>query len=260
MQRALLEVLLLAVTGGLLGGWIVLRRLAFFTHAVGTATFPGLVVAVALGITSQLAAVVAALGFTVGTETLRRGRAKTYDAATAVVLVGMLALGVVLASDVFDVGTATDRLLFGTLVGLGTDDVVWSAAIALVVVATSCALWRTWQAGTFDPTTARLSGLSTALAEYLLLGLIALAVVSSLATVGALLVSALFVIPAATVALRARSTSSLVLGAAVLAAIEGTGGLLLAYNLDVPPGAAIAVIAGICFALAAIPTVMKGLQ
>ena len=45
MQRALLESLLLAVLAGVLGSWIVLRRLAFFTHGVGTAAFPGLVVA-----------------------------------------------------------------------------------------------------------------------------------------------------------------------------------------------------------------------
>ncbi len=45
MQRALAELALLSVPAGLLGAWIVLRRLAFYTHAVGTATFPGLVVA-----------------------------------------------------------------------------------------------------------------------------------------------------------------------------------------------------------------------
>ena len=49
MRTALVELLLLAVAGGLLGAWIVLRRLAFFSHAVGTATFPGLVVAEAAG-------------------------------------------------------------------------------------------------------------------------------------------------------------------------------------------------------------------
>ena len=45
VQRALVEMLLLAVPAGVLGSWIVLRRLAFFTHAVGSASFPGLVLA-----------------------------------------------------------------------------------------------------------------------------------------------------------------------------------------------------------------------
>ena len=56
MQRALLEMLMLSVLGGVLGSWIVLRRLAFFTHGVGTAAFPGLVVAGPWGITPQVAA------------------------------------------------------------------------------------------------------------------------------------------------------------------------------------------------------------
>ena len=45
LQRAVLEIALLAVPAGLLGSWIVLRRLAFFTHAVGTVSFPALVLA-----------------------------------------------------------------------------------------------------------------------------------------------------------------------------------------------------------------------
>ncbi|MDQ3722710.1 MAG: metal ABC transporter permease, partial [Actinomycetota bacterium] len=63
MQRALLATLLLAVAAGLLGTWVVLRRLAFFAHAAGTATFPGLVVAGPWGIAAPLAALGAGLGF-----------------------------------------------------------------------------------------------------------------------------------------------------------------------------------------------------
>ena len=54
MQRALVEALLLAGLAGVLGSWIVLRRIAFFTHGVGTAAFPGLVVAVPAGVAPQL--------------------------------------------------------------------------------------------------------------------------------------------------------------------------------------------------------------
>ena len=80
MQRAIVEILLLAVLAGALGGWIVLRRLAFFTHSVGTAAFPGLVVAGAWGIAPQLAALATALGFAGARERLARGDDE--DAAT----------------------------------------------------------------------------------------------------------------------------------------------------------------------------------
>ena len=136
MQRALVEIGLLAVLAGVLGAWIVLRRLAFFTHSVGTATFPGLVVAAAWGIAPQLAALGAALGFAGLRERLARGRESEEDAATGILLVAALALGAVLASDVYRSGAGVDRLLFGTLIGLSDRDLVLTAvAAALALVA-----------------------------------------------------------------------------------------------------------------------------
>ena len=90
VQRGLIEVLILAVPAGLLGTWIVLRGLAFFSHAVGTAAFPGLVLADGLGFAAPLGAFGAALAFTVGASALR-GRRTGEDAVVALVLVGCLA-------------------------------------------------------------------------------------------------------------------------------------------------------------------------
>ena len=131
MQRAIAELALLAVLAGVLGSWIVLRRLAFYTHAVGTATFPGLVVAVPWGVAPQLTALAAALGFGAGIERLSRGRRLDPGAATGLLLVAALAVGSVLASDVYESGAGVDQLLFGTLIGLSERD-VWLTAAAVV--------------------------------------------------------------------------------------------------------------------------------
>ncbi|HEV2059756.1 MAG TPA: metal ABC transporter permease, partial [Solirubrobacteraceae bacterium] len=104
MQRALLATLLLAVAAGLLGTWIVLRRLAFFVHATGTATFPGLVVAGPWGIAPPLAALGAGLGFAGLLSRITRRGATGADAATGLLLTAALALGVILASDVYRSG------------------------------------------------------------------------------------------------------------------------------------------------------------
>jgi len=119
MQRALLATLLLAVAAGLLGTWIVLRRLAFFAHAVGTATFPGLVVAGPWGLAPPIAALGAGLGFAGLLARITRRGATSADAATGLLLTAALALGAILASDVYSSGAGVDRLLFGTLLGLG---------------------------------------------------------------------------------------------------------------------------------------------
>src|SRR5215211_5171799 len=153
LREALVEVLLLAAAGGLLSAWIVLRRLAFFSHAVGSATFPGLVAADATGVSPLLAGAAVALGYAGGVE--RAGRAgREPTEATALLLVAALAGGVVLASDVFESGAAVDRLLFGTLLGLGPGDLAFSAATAALAAVASLALGRTWVAIGFDPDSA----------------------------------------------------------------------------------------------------------
>src|SRR5947199_4741670 len=119
VQEALLEVALLAVAAGLVGTWIVLRGLAFYSHAVGTAAFPGLVIAAGLGFAAQLGALGSALGFAAALSALAGRRREGYDSLTAVVLVGALALGVILASDVFHSGADVETLLFGSLLVIG---------------------------------------------------------------------------------------------------------------------------------------------
>ena len=178
MQRALVTVVLLSIAGGLLGAWIVLRRLAFFTHAVGSATFPGLVVAGPWGIAPPLAALAAGLGFAGLLSRLTRGAGSSSDTATGLLLAGALA--------------------------------------------------RTWLATGFDPSGARALGVPAARGDWLLLALLAACVVAVLPAVGALLVSTLLVVPAATARLLTDSLGALLVTGVALAAAEGIAGLLLA--------------------------------
>jgi ABC-type Mn2+/Zn2+ transport system permease subunit len=251
MQRALLAVVLLGVAGGLFGAWIALRRLAFFTHAVGTATFPGLVVAAPAGIAAPIAAMGAALIYTAGLARLLRDGRLRADAATGLLLVAALALGVVLASDVYASGAGVDRLLFGSVFGVTDTDLALTAAVALLTLVVSAACFRAWLAASFDPGSARSLGVRERGADRALLGLVALAVVVAVDAVGALLVGALFVVPAATVALVAGRVGTLIAGAVGLTLCEAVAGLWLAQAADVPPGPAVAVLGGVVFALTA---------
>jgi manganese/iron transport system permease protein len=252
MQRALVEIGLLAVLAGVLGAWIVLRRLAFFTHSIGTATFPGLVVASAWGIAPQLAALGAALGFAGLRERLARGRESEEDAATGILLVAALALGALLASDVYRSGAGVDRLLFGTLIGLSGRDLTLTAVAAVLALGADAALRRAWLARAFDPDGVRALGVAVTGPERLLLAAVAGAVIVALAAVGALLVSVVLVVPAATVRLVAGDLRALQLGTGALAAVEGVAALWIADSLNVAPGPAMAVLGGVVFALVAV--------
>jgi len=257
MRTALAELALLAVAGGLLGTWVVLRRLAFFSHAVGTATFPGLVIADATGFSAQGAGLAAALLYAGGVERAGRGGRAPGDAATGMVLVAALAGGVVLASDVFHSGGAVDRLLFGTLLGLGRGDLLFSAGVALLAVLATATLGRAWTAIGFDPDSARSLGLPAARADLLLLGVVAVAAVAAIPAVGALLVTSVFVVPAACARLLAGGVRAMLAWAVGIALVQGALGLYLAYWLDAPPGPAVATLGAGVYAVLALAEAIR---
>ena len=251
LQRAALEIVLLAPLAGLLGAQIVLRHLAFYTHGVGAAAFPGLVVAGPLGVAPPLAALGTGLGFAAGLERLSRSTRLAYDVATALLLVAALAVGTVLASDVFESGAEVDQLLFGSLLAIGGDELaITGAALGLVLLAAATSR-RVWIATGFDAAGGSALGRRVAIADWSLLVAIAVAVVATVDAVGALLVSAILVTPAATARLFAGAVRSLELLATAIGLGEGLVGLWIAYQLDVPPGAAIAALGGAGFALSA---------
>jgi ABC-type Zn uptake system ZnuABC Zn-binding protein ZnuA/ABC-type Mn2+/Zn2+ transport system permease subunit len=250
VQRGLVQVLLLAVACGLLGTWIVLRGLAFYAHAVAAASFPGLVLAGGLGFAAPLGAfaVGGAFAATVGQLSARDQRTG-YDSATALALVTALAAGVILASDVFHSGSQVDSLLFGSLLLIDSGDQVLAAIAAVLALIATWALGPRWLATGFDASAARSIGIRSTHTDLLLLALVALAAVASLAAVGALLAGALLVIPAATTRLWTDRLRTWQLASVALAAAEGVVGLWLSVELNAPPGAAIAVLAAVVFAL-----------
>jgi ABC-type Mn2+/Zn2+ transport system permease subunit len=253
MRTATFEVLLLAVTGGLLGAWIVLRRLAFFAHAVGGATFPGLVVADATGIRPVAAALAVALAYAGGVYRAgSRAGGRAADAATGLLLVAALALGVILASDVFQSGARVDSLLFGTLLGLDGGDLLAAGIGAALAAVATVLLGPAWLASGFDREGARTLGAPVGAADALLLAIVAVSVVTALPAVGALLTTALFIVPAATVRLVARTVPALLIGSVALAAAESITGIYVALWADAPPGPAIAVLGAAVYALVAL--------
>jgi ABC-type Zn uptake system ZnuABC Zn-binding protein ZnuA/ABC-type Mn2+/Zn2+ transport system permease subunit len=254
VQRGLIEVLILSVPAGLLGTWIVLRGLAFFSHAVGTAAFPGLVLADGLGFAAPLGALAAALAFSAGNSALRRRDGeRAADSVVAIVLAGCLAAGVILASDVFGTGADVETLLFGSLLLVGRDDVVLAALAAAAALAATLLVGSRWLAGGFDPGLgASASSRQGPVLDGLLLGLLALATTAALSTIGALLVAALFVLPALTARLYSERLASWQIAAVALAAAEGTFGLWLSVKTDAPPGATIACVAGAVFGVTAL--------
>ena len=251
MQRALLEVLLLSIPAGLLGAWVVTRRLAFLTHALGHATFPALVIAVIAGWSLFGAALVASVLLALGLSWLAERPELADGVAVAVVLSAALALGSVLVSDVVAAGVRTNALLFGSLLTVDNADLARGAVVAVLALAATAALGRRWAFVAFDRDVARAAGLPVRTLDAMLMLLLAASVAVAVSVVGSLMVSALFLIPSATARLVARRVPALLVGGVILAAADGVAGLWIAFRLDAPPGACIGVVSAGVFAVVA---------
>lgn len=253
VQRGLWEVLLLSAGAGVLGTWIVLRGLSFYAHGVAAATFPGLVLAAGVGFAGPLGALGVALVFalTVG-RLAARDDAGDHSTLTAMVLVGALATGVVLASDVFQQATTVTSLLFGSLLVISDRDLVIAGVVSVLVVGASLALGPRWLAVGFDREGSRSLGVRASGPDALLLLLVALVAVAALSAIGSLLAAAVMVIPAATVRPWITRVRAWQLATVALTAVEGVIGLWMSAETNAPPGATIAVLAGSGFAVSVI--------
>lgn len=252
MHRALLAGLLIAVPLALLGCWVVLRGLAFYAHGVGVATFPGVVVGVAVpGLGPFLGALLAALGFSAAISAVEADHRVRGGATIGLALSVALALGALLLTLLGAGAAPVESLLFGSLLAVTATDILACAAGAVLGVVALAAMLPRLSASTFDEEWSARTGAHDRGVRTILLGLIALLVVCALPAVGSLLVSALLVVPPATARLFCDRVQPMLASAAALGAVEVVAGLLAARALDLPPGAAVAVVAGVTFALAA---------
>jgi manganese/iron transport system permease protein len=183
---------------------------------------------------------------------LQRTRRIDPDAAIGLLLVAALAIGVVLASDVYHSGTGVDRLLFGSLIALTPLDVWLTAAAVVAALILDAALRRSWLATGFDLDGARSVGVRTALADRLLLLALAVAVVVALDAVGALLVTVVLIVPAATVRLFEPALRMQQVLTFALAAVEGVLAIWIADAFNIGPGPALAVLGAALYAVAAV--------
>ena len=252
LLRALAAGALVAVPLGLLGCFVLLRDLAFFAHAVGVATFPGLVVGAAVpGVGPFAGALAAALAFSGFVSLGERDRADSGGAMTGVALAVAVALGATLLVALEIGAVSVERLLFGSLLAVSGADVIRCAAVAALTVAALGLSLPRLAAATFDRGWADAAGARERAAATGLVLLVAIAVVTALPAVGSLLAAALLVVPAATARLIAERLGPMLAGATALAVLEMGGGLALARVLDLPPGAVVAMVAGVIFALGA---------
>lgn len=250
LQRALLAGVFAALLGGVLGFFVVLKRLAFIGVGISHSALGGIALGILLGIEPLLAA--AGFGIVVAWAIgwlSRTGRLHE-DTAIGILFSSAMALGVALMS--LSRGYQADLFgyLFGNILAVSSADLWLLGTITFVVLATIALLFKEFLFLSFDEEVARASGLPVTGLYFLLLTCLALAVVAAIRVVGLILVEALLVIPAAIGYQLARGYRGM-MAISVGSAVAGvTVGLVLSYRFDMAAGAAIVLVLAAGFFLA----------
>lgn len=256
LQHALAGGLLASIGCGVMGTYVVVRRMTFLAGGIAHSVLGGMGVAYFLGVSplggAVAAAVVAALA--IGAISLR-WREQEDTLIGALWAIGM-ALGIVFISRTPGYNVDLMSYLFGNILMISVQDLYLMAALDLVIVALVVLLRKQFLAVAFDEEFARLRGVPVRAIYLLLLVMVALTVVLLIRVVGLILVIALLTLPAAIARQYVATLMRMMLIATLLGVAFTSGGLALAYGPDLPAGATIILLAGSVYLLS---TLVSGL-
>ena len=251
MQRALLAGLMVALTSALLGVFVVQRGLSFLGDGLAHAAFGGVALGLLLGVSQPLWV---ALPFTfvaaLGIAWVREHTALSSDTAIGIFFAVSVALGVMFISLQREYQTDAWHWLFGSILGVGRQDLAIIAGVTLLSLSAFGLLWGRLAYATFDAELAQTDGVRVGWLEYLLFGLAAVIIVTSVKVVGVILIAAYLVIPAASARLVSRSLFQMTLLSVAIGLLSTALGLVLSYFLDVPSGSTIILTQALVFVVA----------
>jgi ABC-type Mn2+/Zn2+ transport system permease subunit len=251
MQRALAEVLILALACGPLGVWVLLYRQSYAAESLSHAMLPGLVLAVLAGAPLLLGALGGVLAAAVAISLAGRDERLGGDVGVAVAIAALFGLGALLALSP-DVPARLGELLFGDLLGVQRRDLAEAAVLAAGITVALLLAHRRLALSVFDRAAAPSLGARPARWELVLLALLALCTVAAVRALGNLLVVAMILAPAAAALNVARRLPAALGIAAVLAGLAGVSGLIASYHWEVAAGASVALAAMLLFLISAL--------
>ena len=246
-QRALLGGVLAALMASTVGTWLVLRGMSFFGDAFVHGVIPGIALAVVLDWSPLIGAALAAAVMVAAIEWVQRTTPLGEDTSIGLLFVGMLALGVVIISQMDSYQGSLTSILFGDALGVSWADVATQAVLLTVVIGVSVVLYRPLVTLSLNRDKATLLGMHPHRAHAALLVLIALAIIGSYRSVGTLLVLGLLIAPPAAASLVVRTIPAMMVTAALIGVVSVWAGLVISYYMGTAASATMALIPVIVF-------------
>ena len=248
-QHALLGSLFASIACGIVGTYIVTRRLVFISGGITHASFGGIGIGLYTGVSPILSAAIFSVLSAFGVEWLSKRKDMREDSAIAVFWTFGMAIGIIFSF--LSPGFAPDlsAFLFGNILTITRTDIVVLAVLSLLLIAFFSIFLSPIIYIAFDREFARSQRIPVVLFEYILMMFIALTIVACLRMIGIVLAMSLLTIPQLTANLFTVSFKRIILLSILFAYIGCVGGLLLSYQLQIPSGAAIIFFSILTYAL-----------
>lgn len=233
---------------GLVGVFVVLKGMSYIGHGLSHAIFGGFAASALLGVNFVLGAGAWGVASALMINGVTRRRVIGADAAIGVITTASFALGLALFAVYGRRGQNFDAALFGSILGVGTEDVWALTAVTAAVTATVFLTYRPLLFTTFDPEVAEASGVRTARVDALLMLILAATILATMTVLGVTLVAASVVIPATVARMLTDSFARMLHLATAIGAATGFVGMNLSYHLDVQSGPTIVLVGATLFA------------
>lgn len=249
LQNALLACVLASVGCGIMGTYVVVKRIGFLAGGIAHSVLAGMGIACFLGSSPLLGAVVTAVlaGACIGWINLRCKQNEDVLIA-AFWSVGM-AVGILFLTRTPGYSIDLMSYLFGNILLVSNRDLVMMFSLDFIIVTIVIAFYKQFLAASFDEEFARLRGINIEAFYILLMCLVALTVVLLIQIVGLILVIALLTLPAASAREIVGSVSGIMLVSVLLSILITVSGLAISYGPDLPAGSTIVITAGFVYAL-----------
>ena len=257
-RHGMIAATLVGALCGLIGVYVVLRRMSYIGHGLSHSVFGGAVVSYVMAWNFYLGA--GAWGFLSALliNAVARRRKIGADAAIGIVTTASFAVGVAIISKRRSFTRNFEAALFGNILGVNTRDVWIIAGVTAVIALAVFLAYKQLLFTTFDADLARIYGVRTSWVDAGFALALAATIVASINIVGVTLIAAAIVIPPTTARLLTDSFGPMIVISTALGAIYGAAGMYLSYQLDIASGAAIVLLAAAVFTI--VFTVTSGVK
>ncbi len=240
LLNALLAAILSGVVCGLVGSYIVSRRMVFLSGGITHASFGGIGIALYMGCNPLLGAMVFAVGSSLGIEWANHNGKIREDSAIGIIWSLGMAIGALFMS--LRSGYTSGDLssyLFGSILTVSRGDVVVLAVVTLALILGAILSLHSVMLVAFDSDFAKSKGVPTRTISYIMAIVTAVTIVLSIKIMGIVLLISLLSLPVVIADSLTKSYRSIVIIAPIVAVLGNLGGLILSYYCEIPPGTAI---------------------